>query len=121
MRLLPRQRLTLAYYKDEQERIEDALRSFIFTPLAGGSVLPGGIASVPVTVGLGLQPQGEATGSGVGANGPAGDANDNLTVDFGFYPLHSIGNRVFLDNGAGGGVAPGCLAAPMPGTCWLGG
>ena len=35
MRLLPRQRLTLAYYKDEQERIEDALRSFIFTPLAG--------------------------------------------------------------------------------------
>ncbi|MCX6894329.1 MAG: SpaA isopeptide-forming pilin-related protein [Verrucomicrobia bacterium] len=77
-----------------------------FTPLAGGSVLPGGIASVPVTVGFGLQPQGEATASEEdGASGPAGDANDNLTIDFGFYPLHSIGNRVFLDNGAGGGTA----------------
>ena len=50
------------------------------------SVLPGGIASVPVTVGIGLQPTNEATfGAGAGANGPGGDASDNLTVDFGFF------------------------------------
>ena len=54
--------------------------------MGGFSVLPGGIASVPVTVGIGLQPTGEATsGTGAGANGPSGDANDNLVVDFGFY------------------------------------
>jgi hypothetical protein len=50
------------------------------------SVLPGGIASGPVTVGVGLQPVGETTyGSGAGANGPTGDTNDNLVVEFGFY------------------------------------
>ena len=56
------------------------------TVLGGRSVLPGGIPSVPVQVGIGLQPVNEAvTGSGAGANGPGGDANDNLVVDFGFY------------------------------------
>ena len=35
MRLLPRQRLTLSYYQEEQKRIEDALLSFLFKPLAG--------------------------------------------------------------------------------------
>jgi hypothetical protein len=56
------------------------------TPLGYGSVLPGGIASVPVQVGIGLQPTNEAvSGSGAGANGPGGDASDNLAVDFGFY------------------------------------
>ena len=35
MRLLPRQRLLPAYYAGEQERITDALRSFLFLPLAG--------------------------------------------------------------------------------------
>ena len=50
------------------------------------SVLPGGIASVPVPVGIGLQPTNEATsGLGAGTNGPGGDASDNLMVDFGFY------------------------------------
>jgi protocatechuate 3,4-dioxygenase beta subunit len=73
--------------------------------LGGGSVLPGGIASAAVTVGLSLQPTGEATGSGAGANGPNGDASDNLVVDFGFTPTFSLGNRVFADNGAGGGTA----------------
>ena len=74
------------------------------TPLGLGSVLPGGIATVPVTLGVGLQPLEEATGEGQGANGPSGDAGDNLTLDIGFAPLYSIGNRVFLDNGAGGGT-----------------
>jgi hypothetical protein len=58
----------------------------IDAPMATFSVLPGGIASVPVTVGIGLQPTNEATsGSGAGANGPSGDVSDNLTVDFGFF------------------------------------
>jgi len=80
------------------------------TPLGPGSVLPGGIAGVAATLGAGLQPLGEATASGQGAHGPTGDANDNLTLDFGFVPpppnptTYSLGNRVFLDNGAGGGT-----------------
>jgi hypothetical protein len=54
--------------------------------MGASSVLPGGIASVPVTVGIGLQPTGEAiSGAGAGANGPSGDASDNLVVDFGFF------------------------------------
>ena len=58
----------------------------IDTPLGSSSVLPGGIASVPVQVGVGWQPLGEATSaSSAGANGPGSDTNDNLTVDFGFY------------------------------------
>ena len=54
--------------------------------MGASSVLPGGIVSVPVQVGIGLQPTNEAvSGFGAGANGPGGDASDNLTVDFGFY------------------------------------
>ena len=66
-------------------------------PLGAGSVLPGGVASGPVAVGQGLQPMDGATGPGLGANGPLGDAYDNLVIDFGFYPLYSLGNRVFHD------------------------
>lgn len=33
------------------------------------------------------------------------DVNTNLTVDFGFVPIMSLGNRIWLDNGAGGGSA----------------
>ncbi|MEP6988927.1 MAG: SdrD B-like domain-containing protein, partial [Chloroflexota bacterium] len=32
------------------------------------------------------------------------DDNSNVTIDFGFIPPLSIGNRVWLDNGAGAGV-----------------
>ena len=54
--------------------------------MGASSVLPNGIASVPVQVGIGLQPTNEAIfGSGAGAHGPGGDVSDNLTVDFGFY------------------------------------
>jgi uncharacterized repeat protein (TIGR01451 family) len=58
----------------------------IDTQMNAFTVLPGGIASVPVQVGIGLQPLGEITsGLGAGTNGPGGDASDNLVVDFGFY------------------------------------
>ena len=48
------------------------------------------------------------TATGQGAHAAAGDPNDVLTVDFGFYADvqtgYSIGNRVWLDDGASGGT-----------------
>lgn len=65
----------------------------------------GGITSRNVTLGTGLQPTGEDAGAtGAGAAGPTGDANDNRTVDFGFYRL-SVGNLIWRDDGTGGGTA----------------
>jgi len=50
-------------------------------------------------------------GTGNTNEGPLGrgedfedDPDSDLTVDLGFFKPHSIGNRVWLDNGAGGGV-----------------
>lgn len=54
-----------------------------------------GIHSDPITLGPGLQPTGEVAIGG-GTNGPSGDANDNLTIDFGFYHL-TLGNVVWHD------------------------
>ena len=59
------------------------------TALGAGSVLPGGIASPAVQVGVGLQPSAETVAAGSGANGPLGDGNDNLTVDFAFTSVHA--------------------------------
>lgn len=86
------------------------------TPVTVGGIV-NGIASVPVTLGPGLQPVGEGTATGSGANGPTGDANDNLVIDFGFMPLYSIGNRVFLDTGAGSGITNnGLMDGTEPGV-----
>ncbi|MBM3883512.1 MAG: DUF2341 domain-containing protein, partial [Verrucomicrobia bacterium] len=67
-----------------------------------------GLASAPFNLGPGLQPVGEPDiSTGLGAHGPGGDASDNLTLDFGVIqsqPSLSVGNRVWLDNGQGGGV-----------------
>ena len=71
------------------------------TPVSVDTVA-NGIASTPVTVGPGLQPTGESISTGAGANGPGGDASDNLVLDFGFTPLYSLGNRVFIDTDADG-------------------
>ena len=54
------------------------------TPVSVGGVV-NGIASMPVTLGVGPEPTGEAVGSGAGAHGPNGDSSDNLVLDFGFY------------------------------------
>jgi LPXTG-site transpeptidase (sortase) family protein len=40
-----------------------------------------------------------------GYTGYLDDDNVNFTADFGFYNIVAIGNRVWLDNGAGGGTA----------------
>jgi len=77
----------------------------------GRDVLPtiNGIPSGVITLAYNTEPLSEAT-SGNTADGPDGrgnngelDANSNLTVDFGVYPTtyYSIGNRVWIDNGAG--------------------
>jgi len=54
-----------------------------------------------------LQPNSEPTAeSGAGAYGGALDDNNvNFTADFGVYKSLSLGNRVWLDNGADGGVS----------------
>jgi uncharacterized repeat protein (TIGR01451 family) len=60
------------------------------------------LGGLVVTQGVTLQPGTEPTNDG------DTDSNSNLTVDFGFYQpadLVSLGNRVWLDNGAGGGTA----------------
>lgn len=73
------------------------------TPVTAGAVT-NGVAGPAVTLGAGLQPTGEATALGAGANSPDGDSRDNLAMDFGFTPAFSLGDRVFADNGTGGGT-----------------
>jgi uncharacterized repeat protein (TIGR01451 family) len=92
------------------------------TPLPGGSVLPGGIRSGVIAIPPANPVTGEpdVSGVGFGAHGPNGDANDVLTADFGFFQnpatAYSIGNRVWLDNGTGGGTASnGIQDGPEPG------
>lgn len=65
-----------------------------------------GLLSSSVTLGLGLQPTGEATSgtTGNGAQAPNGDSNGNFVVDFGLVHGFSIGNRVWFDDGNGTGA-----------------
>ncbi len=72
-----------------------------------GVVISGAnIRSNPVTLGPGTA---EPTGENNPATNPeAGEANDNQsnrTVDFGFVTAYSLGNRVWMDDGTGGGTA----------------
>ncbi|MBX3064288.1 MAG: DUF11 domain-containing protein [Anaerolineae bacterium] len=63
-----------------------------------------GICSGTVTLGPGDSEPINEGDLGPGDQG-APDIRANMTVDFGFYPVYSVGNRVWLDNGAGGGTA----------------
>ena len=56
------------------------------------------IVSGPITLTAGLEPLND----GAAANDPIADVNSNYTVDFGFYPLASIGDRVWHDYDANG-------------------
>ncbi len=56
-----------------------------------GLLIGGNVQSGLVTLG-GDEPLGE-----VPANAPNADARNNLTVDFGFYCAHSLGNQVWFD------------------------
>jgi LruC domain-containing protein len=72
-------------------------------PLVKATVLPGGIASAPVSLGPNQQPLGESIGSTQASqNGPDGDANSNLTADFGFVQGYALGDRVWLDRNQDG-------------------
>ena len=54
----------------------------------------GGIVSYPVTLTVG----GEPTNEGADEDGSYADADSNLTVDFGFFELLTLGNYIWLDN-----------------------
>jgi hypothetical protein len=69
-----------------------------------GTAQPSGtVRSAAVTLGLNLQPSGEAVAPGNTDTTP--DAFTNLTVDFGLFLPAKLGNLVWIDNGAGGGTA----------------
>ncbi|MEX1021138.1 MAG: SdrD B-like domain-containing protein, partial [Litorilinea sp.] len=74
-----------------------------------GAPLPSplnGVAGAPLTLTSG----GEPTDDG------DGDEFTNLTYDFGFMPLLTLGNRVWLDNGSGGSMADnGAMDGDEPG------
>ena len=61
-----------------------------------------GVASGVVTLGPGAEPTGDL-GGGPG-HGPNGDAQGNLTVDFGFVSPFSVGNRVWVDQNNSGTI-----------------
>ncbi len=61
-----------------------------------------GVKSGKITVGPGQpEPAGETDLSSSG-QGPHPDTQANMTVDFGFYPLSSLGDRVWLDTNGNG-------------------
>lgn len=69
-------------------------------PATLAAYLLNGVSGTPLAIGPGIQPVGEDP---TAPTTPNGDGNNNLTLDFGFYKL-SLGNQVWEDNGAGGGV-----------------
>ena len=62
-----------------------------------------GVRSTLVTLGA-SNPIGEVDNGATGnaSHGPSGDANDNLTVDFGFFATASIGDYAWLDTNKNG-------------------
>lgn len=63
----------------------------------------GGIQSFPVDVQLGLEP----TSDGSDEDGRYDDTDSNLTVDFGFFELLTLGNFVWFDDDEDGVIDPG--------------
>ncbi|MFS0894665.1 SdrD B-like domain-containing protein [Microbacterium sp. 179-I 3D3 NHS] len=64
-----------------------------------------GITSATVDLQPGVTGETDRGATDAGANGPFGDPFDNLTVDFGFVPGLSLGNRLWFDSGAEEGHA----------------
>jgi protocatechuate 3,4-dioxygenase beta subunit len=69
------------------------------TLLGAGSVLAGGVASNVIKLGTdGLdEPTGETDLPSGGTADSAANAFSNQTIDFGFVPTYSVGNRVWFD------------------------
>ena len=70
----------------------------ILNGIRSGSVTLGPGSSEPVT-----EPDVPAAGPFAGQGAP--DNRANMTVDFGFTGTYSLGNRVWMDDGVGGGAA----------------
>jgi len=70
----------------------------------GDDVLTDGVSSATVTLLADSEPVGETGFSGIAVS-PVDDDDTNSTIDFGFFTQVSIGNVVFSDDGAGGGVS----------------
>jgi SdrD B-like domain len=77
----------------------------------GRNVSPGVIRSGTVTLGAGM-PTGEGGDLTVTDPNATPDNRTNLTVDFGVFQPASIGTVVWIDNGAGGGVAGDGIKQP---------
>ncbi|MFV9504440.1 MAG: SdrD B-like domain-containing protein [Oscillochloridaceae bacterium umkhey_bin13] len=74
------------------------------TVRTNGAFYQRGVISKPVFVGDG-EPLNEPESTGMAPGGGAiQDIDSNLTIDFGFYTT-SVGNLVWVDDGAGGGTA----------------
>ncbi|MEZ4675065.1 MAG: SdrD B-like domain-containing protein [Caldilineaceae bacterium] len=74
-----------------------------------------GVTSAVITLSAN-NPTGDVDGGviGAGANGTFGDANDNLTVDFGFVPpLAQFGDRVWIEDDGDGLASTGVIAPVM--------
>ncbi|MFN0110869.1 MAG: SdrD B-like domain-containing protein [Blastocatellia bacterium] len=82
----------------------------------GVGIIPGatGIDSLPVTLGaaVGSEPSGETDLSPTDPAEPNG--NTNLTVDFGFIPAYSLGNRIWKDLNNSGTID--AADGPTPGV-----
>ncbi|MBK8505305.1 MAG: DUF11 domain-containing protein [Saprospiraceae bacterium] len=76
----------------------------------GNSNFPGAIVSDTIDLN-GMEPEGESPGNDLSG---ALDSLSNLTVDFGFVPMHSIGNQIWVDANNNGHLDPG--EAPIPGV-----
>ncbi len=63
---------------------------------------PNGVIRSPIFT---LTPGSEPTAEGETDPSGTPDASGDMTVDFGFYRIMALGNRIWFDDGAGGGIA----------------
>ncbi|MBK6480870.1 MAG: DUF11 domain-containing protein [Saprospiraceae bacterium] len=77
----------------------------------GNLNFPGSVFSDTLDL-FGNEPVAPNDTSGLDDNSGALDINSNLTVDFGFVPLHSIGNQIFVDANNNGKMDLGESAIP---------
>ena len=77
------------------------------TPMPVGSICPGGTRSGVIDL-LGSEPTNDTDGGAIAAT-EAPDDRSNRTVDFGFSPAYSLGNRVWIDTNDDGLISAGEL------------
>ncbi|MBK9678143.1 MAG: DUF11 domain-containing protein [Saprospiraceae bacterium] len=77
----------------------------------GNLNFPGSVFSDTLDL-FGNEPVAPNDTSGLDDNSGALDINSNLTIDFGFVPLHSIGNQIFVDANNNGKMDLGESAIP---------